>query len=75
MKISSTDYAISSTDYAILAWQVEMQILCQKKIEELREKYCSSKADRTIAEQKFSRIMAEIEHVYRKGYDTASQEP
>lgn len=46
-----------------------MKILCDKKIEELREKYCSSKPDRAIAEQKFSRMLAEIEHVYRKGYE------
>ena len=64
-----TDYSISSTDYAILAWQVEMKILCDKKIEELREKYCLNKADRAIAEQKFRRILAEIEHVYKRGYE------
>lgn len=29
----------------------------------------SSKADRALAEQKFARILAEIEHVYRKGYE------
>lgn len=60
---------MNSTDYAILTWQVEMKILCDKKIEEIREKYCSSKADRALAEQKFARILAEIEHVYRKGYE------
>ena len=61
-----TEYAISNTDYESLVIQREMQVACQKTIEQIRERYCANKPDRAKAEEKFDRIMDGIDEIVWK---------